>query len=83
MNYNYFEYQSITLSAPETGRKVKGRINMLKEKEVALSVYVLGLFSVLYFFSQENTAWSDEWFLDLAVQSLQLLKGQRFASGSE
>lgn len=84
MNYNCIEYQSTILSAPETGREVKGRINMLKEKEVALSVYVLGLFSVLYFFPlQENTAWSDEWFLDLAVQSLQLLKGQLFASGSE
>lgn len=49
VNYNCLEYQSITLSAPETVRKVKGRINMLKEKEVAMSVYVLGLFSVLYF----------------------------------
>lgn len=85
MNYNCFEYQRITLSAPETGREVKGRINMLKEKEVAMNVYVLGLFFLfcIFFFSQENTAWSDEWFLDLAVQSLQLLKGQLFASGSE
>lgn len=49
MNYNFFEYESITLSAPETGREVKGRIKMLKEKEVAMSVYVLRLLSVLYF----------------------------------
>lgn len=80
VNYNCFEYQSLTLSAPESGREVKGGINMLKEKEVAMNVYVLGLFSFLYFFFfQENTAWSDEWFLDLGVQSLQLLKGQLFA----
>lgn len=55
VNYNCFEYQSITSSAPESGREVKGRINMLKEKEVAMNVYVLGLFSFLYFFFSKRT----------------------------